>query len=97
MDALVEGLIIYAKTGKMPTALGDIPGTWKDPMSPARGLHLKSGRDTLRIYSTGVSAKDHGGVDILEVSSENLSAGDYDLAAGYPPVRVRVLQRQPSP
>jgi len=82
--ALIEALQIRASTGKMPTSIGEIPGTWVDPFGKGP-LHLKTDGKSIRIYSLGPSLKDYGGSDQIEGASYEES----NIAAAYPPLRRR--------
>jgi len=84
--ALLEALQIRVRTGKLPTSIDQIPGTWIDPFT-GKPLLVRSGPDSLRIYSVGPNLNDDGGVVKSEAPEDKPLA--YDLAACYPPPKLK--------
>jgi len=85
--ALLAAMRIKATTGKWPTRIEQLPGSWSDPFSGAP-LKVKQSGDSIRIYSVGPNRKDDGGIRKSEIKDDS-KAKDYDIVASYPPRHVR--------
>lgn len=81
--ALVDAMIVQAKTGRFPKTMSELPGVGKDPFN-SDALHVKTSGGSIRIYSVGPNRKDDGGVDQSEAK---LHPENYDVVAAYPPIR----------
>ncbi len=87
-EALLEAVEIQIKTGKLPTSIDQIPGTWIDPFDK-KPLKLAMVGNSLRIYSVGNNLKDFGGQAPSEVkgrSTDDIFSDDQNIIAAYPPL-----------
>ncbi len=73
------------RTGKFPTSLSAIPGTWIDPFTNSP-LKYKLTSKGVRVYSVGPTLVDHGGIAQTEAPKDSK---DYDIVASCPPVGPR--------
>ena len=82
--ALVQALLIKARTGRLPTRIEEIPGQWIDPFDD-KPLRVKTAGNSIRIYSVSRNLRDDGGVDRRELKGPDKK--DFDTVAAYPPVK----------
>ena len=80
---LLEAMQMKVKTGKWPTKVDDLPGTWTDPFN-GKPLLIKSGSDSFLAYSVGPNMMDDGGKR-RSPGTDSSKESDYDIVASYPP------------
>ncbi|MHB8635539.1 MAG: hypothetical protein ACYC96_03590 [Fimbriimonadaceae bacterium] len=83
-SALVDALLLHARTGRYPATMAELPGESLDPFD-GKPLRIKVRGDSIRIYSVGPNERDDGGVSRGELRSTSSDA--YDVVAAYPPVK----------
>jgi len=82
--ALLSALVVQAKTGKMPTKISEIPGTWIDPFDK-KPLRVRGDGKSLRVYSVGSDLQDNGGA----TTAEGAPLKESDIVAAYPPIQPK--------
>jgi len=87
--ALISALEVRARTGKMPTSIAEVPGSWIDPFD-GKPLRLWTDGATIRIYSLGSNLKDYKGLNAMRSGKSDST----NIGAVYPPYRGRW---EPSP
>ena len=80
---LLEAMQLRAKSGKWPTKVDDIPGTWIDPFN-GKPLLIKSATDSFLAYSVGPNMMDDGGRR-RSPGTDKSKESAYDIVASYPP------------
>lgn len=87
-DALLSALIVRARTGNLPTGIGQLPNAKLDPFSK-KPLLLKTDGQAIRIYSVGRNRQDDGGIEQREIPSGPSDRTKFDIVAAYPPIRAK--------
>src|SRR5579871_99884 len=80
--ALLEAVLLKARTGRYPKKISDLKGVWIDPFDGEK-LRMTQDETEIRFYSVGADLKDDGGRSQSETRGMSTS---FDIPAACPPV-----------